>query len=198
MRNAESPVLKFALYGAHSSLGSALLSELLSRQHETVAVVGDLNAVDVHPGLRAKLGDLYDAASVGESVAGMDAVIVFASAPRLPVGADDLPPGRQGDLLDALRALDAGMPRAKVQRLLLIVDPAWLDDACSALLLDGALDWTLVAAPEISGDFVLDDFRRADESDDNAPLQSLRRIAAGLVDELENPQHRREMMNFVL
>lgn len=198
MRNAETPILKFALYGAHSSLGSALLSELLSRQHEAVAVVGELNGVDVHPGLRAKLGDLYDASSVGESVAGMDAVIVFASAPRLPVGSADLSPTRQGDLLGALQALDAGLPKAKVRRLLLIVDPAYLDDACSALLLDGSLDWTLVAAPEITGDFVLDDFRRNQQDDASTPMHSLRRIAAGLVDELENPQHRREMMNFVL
>ena len=39
MLNAETPRLKFALYGAHSSLGNALLCELLSRQHEAVALV---------------------------------------------------------------------------------------------------------------------------------------------------------------
>ena len=58
MLNAETPRLKFALYGAHSSLGNALLCELLTRQHEAVALVDDLNSMTVRPGLRAKTGDL--------------------------------------------------------------------------------------------------------------------------------------------
>ncbi|HYQ54856.1 MAG TPA: NADH-flavin reductase, partial [Pseudomonas sp.] len=34
MKNAETPVFKLVLFGAESSLGSALMVELLSRQHE--------------------------------------------------------------------------------------------------------------------------------------------------------------------
>ncbi|HAB65290.1 MAG TPA: NADH-flavin reductase, partial [Pseudomonas sp.] len=52
MLNAETPRLKFALYGAHSSLGNALLCELLTRQHEAVALVDDLNSMTDRPGLR--------------------------------------------------------------------------------------------------------------------------------------------------
>jgi putative NADH-flavin reductase len=193
MRNAETPVRKFALYGAHSSLADALLSELLGRQHEAVAVVADLDAVDLRPGLRAKLGDPYEASSVGESAAGMDAAILFASAaPRLAAGS-----ARQGDLLSALQALESGLSKAKVRRLLLIVGPAELDDACREQLLGSSLDWTLATAPEIPGAFTLDDFRRTDQRDASAPLQLLGRIAAGLVDELENPRHPRQVMNFV-
>ena len=83
MLNAETPRLKFALYGAHSSLGNALLCELLTRQHEAVALVDDLNSMTVRPGLRAKAGDLFDAVSVSQSVAGMDAVICLYDSPSL-------------------------------------------------------------------------------------------------------------------
>jgi len=50
MLNAETPRLKFALYGAHSSLGSAVLCELLSRQHEAVALLNDCNSIPRVPG----------------------------------------------------------------------------------------------------------------------------------------------------
>ncbi len=43
MLNAEIPRLKFALYGAHADLGSALLVELLSRQPEAVALLEEFN-----------------------------------------------------------------------------------------------------------------------------------------------------------
>ena len=69
MLNAETPRLKFALYGAHDDLGSALLVELLSRQHEAVALLDDLNSLSARPGLRTKPGDPFDPLSVSESVA---------------------------------------------------------------------------------------------------------------------------------
>jgi putative NADH-flavin reductase len=37
MKNAETPVVKVVLYGAMSSLGSALMAEMLRRQHEVIA-----------------------------------------------------------------------------------------------------------------------------------------------------------------
>ncbi len=189
MKNAETRVLKLALYGAHSSLGSALLSEWLSRQHEAVAVVGDLNAIDVHPGLRAKLGDLYDPLSVSESVAGMDAVVVYHAAPNLPDGAADRPPNSAGSPLDMLAALNVGMPRVGVKHLLLIIEPDLIGDAERHLLLNGPLDWTLVTPPPITWRFDLDDFRDAAHADPDSELYRLRRFAAALADELESPQH---------
>ena len=62
MKNAETPVVKLVLYGAMSSLGSALMAEMLRRQHEVIAILDDLTALAPRPGLRAKSGgNLFDA-----------------------------------------------------------------------------------------------------------------------------------------
>lgn len=198
MRNLETPVLKFALYGAHSSLGSLLLGELLSRQHEVVTVVGDLNAVEVRPGLRAKLGDLFDPLSVSESVAGMDGVICYFDAPDLPTGAADVPPSRGGSLSDALAAMEVGMNRAGVGRLLLLATPEQLDRPSEQLLLQSTLAWTLASPPAVAQRFVLDDFAALADAPQASEGYRLRRLAAGLADELEHPQHLRQQIRFQL
>jgi hypothetical protein len=195
MRNLETPVLKFALYGAHTSLGSLLMGELLSRQHEIVTVVGDLNAVDVRPGLRAKLGDLFNPLSVSESVAGMDGVICYFNARELPVGDTDHPAADAGRLCDALVALEAGMHRAGVRRLLLVSDQT-LDAQAEALLLQSALDWTLAESPAIRERYVLDDFVALADAPADSEGYRLRRLAAALADELQQPLHRRQQMRF--
>ena len=51
MKNAETPVVKVVLYGAMSSLGSALMAEMLRRQHEVIAILDDLTALAPRPGL---------------------------------------------------------------------------------------------------------------------------------------------------
>lgn len=196
MRNLETPALKFALYGAHSSIGSLVLGELLSRQHEVVTVVGDLNAVGVQPGLKAKLGDLFDPLSVSESVAGMDAVICHFAAPDLPVGNADLTPSRAGSLCDALVALEVGMQRAGVQRLLLLVDDASIDRPAEQLLLQSSRHWTIAEPPLVEQRWVLDDFVALGEAPPESEGYRLRRLAAALVDELENPRHLREQIRF--
>ncbi len=56
MKNAETPVFKLVLFGPESSLGNALMVELLSRQHEVIAVVDDLNRHSPRPGLHFKIG----------------------------------------------------------------------------------------------------------------------------------------------
>ena len=50
MKNAETPVVKVVLYGAMSSLGSALMAEMLRRQHEVIAILDDLTALAPRPG----------------------------------------------------------------------------------------------------------------------------------------------------
>jgi uncharacterized protein len=77
MKNAETPVVKVVLYGAMSSLGSALMAEMLRRQHEVIAILDDLNALAPRPGLRTKTGDLFDAQRVKQSVAGSSVVICY-------------------------------------------------------------------------------------------------------------------------
>ncbi|WP_273527266.1 NAD(P)H-binding protein, partial [Pseudomonas sp.] len=122
MLNAETPRLKFALYGAHSSLGSAVLCELLSRQHEAVALLNDCNSITARPGLRTKPGDLFDVASVARSVAGMDGVICLFDSPSVPSAPDAAIVGQPQDLYQAVYTLLNGMTEAGVERLMLVAD----------------------------------------------------------------------------
>lgn len=152
MLNAETPRLKFALYGAHDDLGSALLVELLSRQHEAVALLDDLNSLSARPGLRTKPGDPFDPLSVSESVAGMDAVICLYHTPRLPSTDAITGESARRDFYQAVEALLLGLERVGVERLLLIADFPAIErqpevEAALQRLAAHPLKWTLVDAP---------------------------------------------------
>ncbi|WP_312200236.1 NAD(P)H-binding protein [Stutzerimonas balearica] len=195
MRNAETPRLKFALYGAHCSLGSALLVELLSRQHEAVALLDDLNSLTARPGLRTKPADLYDPISVSESVAGMDAVLCLFNADRLPSS----PASPQG-FEQAQAALLSGLPRVNVDRLLLVADFPRIEQDPSVQrglqqLTAMPLRWTLIDAEHSEPGLSIEDLALASGDPQH---ESLRRLAAGIVEELEQPRHLRERIHFRL
>ncbi|MCH2338509.1 NAD(P)-dependent oxidoreductase [Pseudomonas sp. NPDC047963] len=203
MLNAETPRLKFALYGAHSSLGNALLCELLTRQHEAVTLVDDLNSMTVRPGLRAKTGDLFDAISVSQSVAGMDAVICLFDSPALATASGSAANHQLHDLSQAVDALLSGLPKVGVDRLVLVADLSDKgDDPSVAAALQRIavhpLQWTLVDAKADGNDLSIEDFSVIDDLDPGDRRVQLRRIAAGIVDELETPQHLHEQIHFRL
>ncbi|AWM59826.1 NAD(P)-dependent oxidoreductase [Pseudomonas songnenensis] len=201
MLNAETPRLKFALYGAHDDLGSALLVELLSRQHEAVALLDDLNSIAARPGLRTKPGDPFDAVSVSESVAGMDAVVCLFHTPRLP-GADAVTgESPQRDFYQAVEALLLGLERARVERLLLVADFPAIElqpevEAALQRLIAHPLRWTLVDAPSAGNQLTVEALAEAAGKGEANPYRELQRIAAGIVDELERPQHIHERIHF--
>jgi putative NADH-flavin reductase len=197
MLNAETPRLKFALFGAHSSLGNALLCELLTRQHEVVAVVDDLNSMTARPGLRSKPGDLFDARSVAQGVAGMDAVLCLLDSPELPGGSAPA----EDSLYRAVETLLVGLPQAGVTRLLLIGDFPTLargaqGEAALQRLAAHPLRWTLVEAAASGRDLSIDDFAQMADAEPGSRLYRLRHIAAGIVDELEHPQHLHQQIRF--
>jgi len=201
MLNAETPRLKFALYGAHSSLGNALLCELLTRQHEAVALVDDLNSMTVRPGLRAKTGDLFDAISVSQSVAGMDAVICLYDSPSLATASGAAANHQPHDLYQAVDALLSGLPKVGVERLVLVADLSAKGDdptvtAALQRIAAHPLKWTLVDANADGDDLSIEDFSVIDDLDPSDRRVQLRRIAAGIVDELETPQHLHEQIHF--
>lgn len=201
MLNAETPRLKFALYGAHDDLGSALLVELLSRQHEAVALLDDLNSIAARPGLRTKPGDPFDAVSVSESVAGMDAVLCLFQTPRLP-GADAVTgESPRRDFYQAVEALLLGLERARVERLLLVADFPVIElqpevEAALQRLIAHPLRWTLVDAPSAGNQLTVEALAEAAGKGQANPYRELQRIAAGIVDELERPQHIHERIHF--
>lgn len=201
MLNAETPRLKFALYGAHSSLGNALLCELLSRQHEAVALVDDLNSMTVRPGLRAKTGDLFDAISVSQSIAGMDAVICLFDSRSVPTASGDAEAAQPHDFYQAVDALLSGLPKVDVERLLLVADfSAHGEEPTVAAALQRIaahpLKWTLVDAETDGEDLSIEDFANLEGLPGDDRRVQLRRVAAGMIDELETPQHLHQQIHF--
>ncbi|MCQ4304751.1 NADH-flavin reductase [Stutzerimonas frequens] len=201
MLNAETPRLKFAVYGAHDNLGSALLVELLSRQHEAVALLDDLNSLSARPGLRTKPGDLFDPLSVSESVAGMDAVICLYHTPRLPSTDAITGESPRRDFYQAVEALLLGLQRVGVERLLLIADFPAIErqpevEAALQRLAAHPLDWTLVDAPPAGNQLTVEALAEAAGKGEANPYRDLQRIAAGIVDELERPQHLHQRIHF--
>lgn len=201
MLNAETPRLKFALYGAHDDLGSALLVELLSRQHEAVALLDDLNSLSARPGLRTKPGDLFDPESVSESVAGMDAVICLNHTPRLPSTDAITGESPRRDFYQAVEALLLGLQRVGVERLLLIADFPAIErqpevEAALQRLAAHPLGWTLVDAPPAGNQLTVEALAEAAGKGEANPYRDLQRIAAGIVDELERPQHLHQRIHF--
>jgi hypothetical protein len=190
MKNAETPVLKLVLFGAISSLGSALMAELLHRQHEVIAILDDLNALTPRPGLRTKIGSLADAEQVSQSVAGSSAVICLL---------------QPADSIVATQHLIDGLQRMGIPRLIVVGDfdepsQPYLQGIVDLLTLS-ALDWTLVNNPKDVPGLSIEHFSQISETLDPAladPLLHLRRVAAGIADELSQNLHVRELVNFVV
>ena len=205
MKNAETPVFKLVLFGGECALGSALMAELLSRQHEVTAVVEDLNRHAPRPGLHFKIGGLGDADQAEQGAAGGSAVVALVSA----LAPADLP--AQWRMSEALIA---GLARTTIRRLLLVGDFDVLDEPskysemerdCVAQVVDGlqrsALHWTLINAPQELAGLGMEHFRNTEgtlEPGLAEPLRRLARIAAGMVDMLELDLHRGEHLNFVV
>jgi uncharacterized protein len=201
MLNAETPRLKFALYGAHSSLGNALMCEFLSRQHEVVALVDDFNSMTARPGLRTKTGDLFDAISVSQSVAGMDAVICLYDSPSLATASGAATEQQPHDFYQAVDALLSGLPKVRVERLMLVADLSGSGNepnvvAALQRIAAHPLQWTLVDTQADGDDLSIEDFSNIEDLDASDRRVLLRRVAAGIVDELETPQHLHQQIHF--
>ncbi|MBF8702889.1 MULTISPECIES: NAD(P)H-binding protein [Pseudomonas] len=205
MKNAETPVFKLVLFGPESSLGNALMVELLSRQHEVTAVVDDLNRHAPRPGLHFKIGGLGDADQAEQGAAGGSAVIALLST---------LAPGDLPGQARMSEALVVGLKRTTIRRLLLVGDFDVLDEPgkysetereCVDQVVDGlqrsALHWTLINAPQELAGLGMEHFRSTEgtlEPGLAEPLRHLARVAAGMVDMLELDLHRGEHLNFVV
>ena len=216
MKNAETPTVKVVLYGAMSSLGSALMAEMLRRQHEVIAILDDLTALAPRPGLRTKNGDLFDSERVKQSVAGSSAVICLLDAPGLPISSEHVEktivPGPVEQVL-AVDALIDGMQAAGISRVFVVGDFAELDEpevednlqlhAAEEILeaLQGSgLQWTLVDAPRAVAGLTIEHFSQVSSSLEPGlaePLERLNRVAVGIADELRLNLHVGEHVNFV-
>jgi putative NADH-flavin reductase len=216
MKNAETPVVKVVLYGAMSSLGSALMAEMLRRQHEVIAILDDLTALAPRPGLRTKTGDLFNAERVKQSVAGSSVVICLLDAPGLPFNSEHVEktivPGPVEQVL-AVDALLDGMLAAGIARLFLVGNFEILDDPefedglqrhaaeeIREALQSSTLHWTLVNAPRGVPGLTLEHFSHLGgnlEPQLAEPMARLARTAVGIADELRLNLHIGEHVNFI-
>src|SRR5690606_19950049 len=133
-------------------------------------------------GLRAKAGDLFDAASVARSAAGMDGVNCQCDSPSAPPAPDAALVGQPHDQDQAVYTLLLGMTEVGVERLLLVADfyaHAEESELAAALQLIAShpLKWTLVDASTAEEGLSIEDFSNIEGLPSNDPRTKLRRIA---------------------
>jgi len=208
--------MKIALIGATGFVGSAVLAELLTRQHEVTAVARNASRIEAHPRLEAKAVDVYDSAAVAAVVRGHDAVVSAFN------------PGWNEPELYALfmkgsAAIERGVEASGVKRLLVVggagslfvapgvqlvdtpefathVPPNIVPgaraarDALAALRANTTLDWTLLSPPamlapgERSGKYRVGGEELLMDGEQPAGI-SVSELAVAIVDEIEQPRH---------
>jgi putative NADH-flavin reductase len=208
--------MKIALIGATGFVGTAVLAELLQRQHHVTALVRNPSRLAARPLLTARALDAAEADAVAAAVAGHDAVI---SAFNPGWDAADL----YAQFMKGSAAIEAGVEASGVKRLLVVggagslfvapgvqlVDtpeftshvPANIvpgaraaRDALTALRANAALGWTFLSPPAMlgAGDRT-GRYRVGGEDllmDGSAPAGiSVADLAVAIVDEIETPKH---------
>jgi putative NADH-flavin reductase len=194
--------MKVALLGATGKAAARLIAELKLRGHEVTGIAR--KAPDVDPGVPLLLADANDAAALADAISGHDALIVAARFVSI----------------DAATILDA-LQRAGVPRILVVGGAGTLEAAPGTLVIDlptipeaflpemrggqaflAALkasdaDWTFLSPAanfgpgERTGRYRLggDALMRDANGDSRISYEDL---AWAMVDELEEPQHRRQ------
>ncbi len=199
--------MKVILYGASGFIGSRILNELLSRNHQVTGVVRDISKI-ANPDVEALASDICSSDQVAEIVAGSDAVI---SAYAAPFSAPE-------KLVEATKSLIHGLKKSKIRRLIVVggagnleVSPgvqlletpefpaAWKPVALAhreafRVLLTSDLDWTSFSPAALIEPGVKTGKYRLGQDDLVVDAKGESRISAedyatALVDELENPKH---------
>lgn len=208
--------MKIALIGATGFVGSAVLAELLQRDHQVTVLARHPGKLTPAPGLTVVQADAQNAAEVAQAVQGHDAV-VSAYNPGWAV------PDLHDQFLLGARAIVSGVKTAGVKRLLVVggagslfvapgvqlVDtpefPAeWKQGALAArqalteLQTESALDWSFVSPPillepgERTGHYRLGSNEPLQDSAGGPGRISTTDLAMAIVDELEKGRHLRQ------
>ena len=118
--------MNIVLFGASGTIGSRLLTELISRGHQLTAVVRDPSKIEPHENTVASAGDVFDPESVKEAASGADLVIsAYGPGPANP----EL-------LVKATRSLIAGVEASGVKRLIMVGGAGSLEVAPGVRLVD--------------------------------------------------------------
>lgn len=211
--------MKIVLYGATGKQGSRILTELLSRGHEVVAVTRHPETLAPRAGMTIHKGDLSDTAGIAQTIGGA-AAVVSAYAP---------PADEPDQLIAVTKRLVAAVQQVSQQasspehapRLIVVGGAGSLEVApgktlvstpgfpavwkpiaqahekALELLRKSSIDWTNLSpsayleAGERTGKFRLgqDELLTAESGKSSISMED---YAVALVDELEQPQRRRQ------
>ena len=208
--------MKIALVGATGFVGTAVLAELLQRDHRITALLRDPSKLESRPGLSTVVGDVFDTAAVAAALRGHDAVVSAFN-----------PGWNEPDLYDLFLRGSAAIERAVetsgVKRLLVVggagslfvapgvqlVDTPEFTDHVPANIIPGALaarnalaalrtntllDWTFLSPPAMLLPGERTGAYRSGGEDllmagDKPASISVADLAIAIADEIEHPRH---------
>ena len=207
--------MKVAILGATGFVGSALLKEALDRGHNVTAIVREPGKLEKHEGLTAKVGDVYDTASLAALIRGNDAVIsAFNPGWKDPNLYDDQVRGT-ASIIAAIK--DAGIKRVlwvggagglEVKPGVRVIDspdmPTWVKpgslatmNALDQLRKEPELEWSYLSpSAEMksglrTGKFRLGKDQLLVDASGHSTI-SVQDYAVAMIDELESPAHLRQ------
>jgi putative NADH-flavin reductase len=217
-KSSEGNRMRVVLYGATGTIGSRILTELLSRGHVVTAVARDPLKLAARNNLTVEKGDMLDADNIAKVAKGSD-VVVSSYGP--PSGAQGPDPTKVNQLVDATRALIAGVRRAGAPRIIMvggagslevapglqIVDAPTFPDAYKPVALahrdayyvlrESDLNWTyfspamMIQPGERTGKFRLGKDALVSDDKGNSSI-SAEDYAVALVDEVEQGRHTKQ------
>ena len=203
---------KIALFGATGMIGSEILTEARRRNYTVTAITRNPQKVAAQEGVTAVAGNVLDADSVAEVVAGHD-IVVSAYGP----GADSAE-----KITEAAHALLAGVKQAGVKRLIVVGGAGSLEvapgvtlvsvpdfpeiyravalahqDALDIFRANDSVEWSYLSPPAIiqpgerTSKFRLGKDNLLSDADGNSQI-STADFAIALVDEIEAAAHTQE------
>jgi putative NADH-flavin reductase len=203
--------MNVVLYGATGKSGSRILKELKSRGHKVTAAVRDTSKVNSANGVTVKHDDLSDASKTAEIIKGADAVISAYAPPQDNTDA----------LIGVTERQVQAVKKTGAARLIVVGGAGGLEVAPGVSLIDSGylpepylpiatahvkalnvlrasdIDWTYFAPAgffepgERTGKFRLGT-NELISNDKGESRISMEDYAIALVDELENPNHRKQ------
>jgi putative NADH-flavin reductase len=211
--------MKIVLYGATGKAGSRILTELLERGHEVVAVVRNPDKLAPNDGLTVQQGDLSSVEAIAEAIGGAQAVI---SAYGPPADKTEQILGVTKREIAAVQQVSQQASSPEHAPRLIVVGGAGSLEVAPGVTLESAkdfpaawkpiaqahekalellrassIDWTYLSPSayfepgQRTGKFRLGQDQLLTAPDGKSSI-SMEDYAIALVDELEQPQHRRQ------
>jgi hypothetical protein len=211
--------MKIVLYGATGKAGSRILTELLARGHEVVAIVRNPDKLAPNDGLTVQQGDLSSVEAIAEAIGGAQAVV---SAYGPPADKTEQILGVTKREIAAVQQVSQQASSPEHAPRLIVVGGAGSLEVAPGVTLESAkdfpaawkpiaqahtnalellrassIDWTYLSPSAFfepgqrTGKFRLGQDQLLTAPDGKSSI-SMEDYAIALVDELEQPQHRRQ------